>query len=102
MTDIVNTSTQNNKLHGISGFIMFKGSTCFQYIEGYREDLSQLIQNIKADERVDDYTTIIQGSLETRISPEGWYMKELVDEDFNQRFDQVYNKIKKQMKDYLV
>lgn len=72
MTDILNTSTKNNKLHGISGFIVFKNATLFQYIEGYREDLSQLVQNIKADERICDYTTIIQGSLETRISPEGW------------------------------
>lgn len=54
MTDIVNTSTTNNKLHGISGFIMFKDANCFQYIEGYKEVLSQLLDNIKSDKRVDN------------------------------------------------
>lgn len=54
MTDIVNISTTNNKLHGISGFIMFKDANCFQYIEGYKEVLSQLLENIKSDKRVDN------------------------------------------------
>ena len=43
----------------ISGFIFVdKDLTCFQYIEGPREKMSQLIQNIKNDPRQHDFVTL--------------------------------------------
>ena len=48
---ILETARQRNPVHGITGLLVFGGGIFFQWLEGPRDNVTQLMTNLRADPR---------------------------------------------------
>lgn len=60
-------ANHNNKLHGITGFLLFRQGRFFQYIEGPRDAIEQLYRNIARDPRNGDVQILLEGARDERL-----------------------------------
>lgn len=80
--DILNTATEFNNSHDISGCLVLHGGYFLQVLEGEQKVVQELYEQITQDPRHYDVTLLWEGNKESR-SFEGWSMafKELEQED---------------------
>lgn len=65
---------QNNRLHGVSGILLWSGRSFFQVIEGKQRVLEGLMENIEADARHDDVLILERRPIDYFLFTE-WSMK---------------------------
>jgi hypothetical protein len=70
---ILRTAKHNNRLHHVSGLLIFDGLHFCQYLEGDKVALDSLLQRIILDARHAEMKILGQGSLAERRFPE-WPM----------------------------
>jgi len=75
---ILSTARSANKMYGITGSLIFHRKVFFQLIEGPRESVLKLYDNIKSDSRHFDISTLWQGAKPSRDF-EKWSMAMLTD-----------------------
>lgn len=63
---ILNVSVENNKLHHITGFLMYVEKSFFQVIEGSQRAIDDLYQNLLNDERHTRVTKVLYGPIKRR------------------------------------
>lgn len=73
LTDLLLGARQRNQEHGITGILVYAAGNFAQVLEGPDAAIDQLLRNLHADPRHDDYRVIAEGSVETR-SFDGWSM----------------------------
>lgn len=65
---------EKNKLHGISGILLFSSGVVMQYIEGEQDQIDNLYSNILLDERHHNIIKLLDEFIENKIFKE-WSMK---------------------------
>ncbi len=87
--DILNTARDFNDKHNITGCLLFYNNQFLQIIEGNKEDITDLYNNIKKDKRHSSILLLSTGEKEERSFP-NWSMafKELNENDLNHIIDQ--------------
>jgi hypothetical protein len=55
---IIETSRHSNPANGITGMLVFGGGIFFQWLEGPRDNVSQLMRNLQADPRHHDFVSL--------------------------------------------
>lgn len=82
-------SVQRNKEHGITGYLSYLGDKFVQYIEGPPHEVTQLMANIRADDRHRVIAESSEARLVLRRFPQ-WFMRRLDDEDLRKlKHDQI-------------
>jgi len=78
--DILNVCREFNTKFKITGCLLFHNREFLQIIEGEKEDILQLYENICNDKRHNNINLIMQGEIEKKMFPD-WVMafKELTD-----------------------
>lgn len=73
MKYMVNDFQINNKKHNITGILLYSEGNVMQYIEGLRNEIDSLFDNIKSDVRHRSVITLLYDKIEERIFPK-WSM----------------------------
>jgi Txe/YoeB family toxin of Txe-Axe toxin-antitoxin module len=73
LQDLLDVSRKNNLEHEITGLLIIKDYIIVQYIEGEKDKILQLIENIKKDVRHFNLTIIKEEPIEKRLF-EQWSM----------------------------
>ena len=83
--DITKVAVRENKIHGITGVLVYLEGKFLQAIEGDEKELIQLLDNIKRDKRHQNVEYLIDTPIERR-SFSDWHMDSLL-LGHNQTFD---------------
>ncbi|MDO1501353.1 BLUF domain-containing protein [Winogradskyella maritima] len=67
ISDIVSVSRRQNKIHNITGCLVYHNNMFFQLLEGPKDAVLQLYENIKEDQRHYEVKTLWQGAKLKRI-----------------------------------
>lgn len=73
LSDILRISRVENRKRGITGLLIFVGWYFIQCLEGTRDDIGQLLENIRNDGRNHEVTVLIDRPVDKRAFPE-WNM----------------------------
>lgn len=73
MEQLADTSCENNVQYAISGLLLYVGGNFLQVIEGPREEVERLFENIKDDPRHGNIIKLIATEAESRMFPD-WSM----------------------------
>ena len=100
---IAEHSKENNRVHGITGMLMTSGedSVTFQYVEGRKQNIIQLTENIQRDSRQEGFSVLMRGHIEERICPE-WLMEICDQETYFEKLREISEKLDLSMKEYLI
>jgi hypothetical protein len=81
---ILESAHRNNPAHGITGLLVFGGGIFFQWLEGPRESLAQLMDRIRADGRHHDVVELTSGEeVRERMFP-NWDMELVSTQDIRE------------------
>lgn len=82
LLDLLKASRARNIDHEVTGLLIYVGHYFVQHIEGAPAKIEQLASNIKADDRISDFTVLLDVESENRVFP-NWLMgfNSLVDLD---------------------
>ncbi len=73
LADLLAGARLRNAEHGITGLLVYDGGWFAQVIEGPKDTVDQLLANITADPRHDEYRLISEGEIDARYFG-GWAM----------------------------
>lgn len=71
--DLLETAREKNMEAGITGILLYKGGNFLQLLEGDRDSVEALFQNIEKDPRHTDIVTLMKEEADTRAF-ESWSM----------------------------
>lgn len=71
--DLLDRVREKNTKAGITGMLLYKGGNFLQLLEGDKDAVEALFQNIEKDSRHTDIRTIMKGETDTRTF-ESWSM----------------------------
>ena len=74
LSHILATSTKNNKIHGVTGFLYFNDYQFIQYIEGEIANLNSVYEKIQQDSRHEIKCSIHDLTFSTHLMPK-WQMQ---------------------------
>lgn len=78
---ILETARQRNPVHGITGLLVFGGGIFFQWLEGPRDNVTQLMTNLRADPRHRDVVALTESEeARERLFPD-WDMEFVTTDD---------------------
>jgi hypothetical protein len=78
---ILETARKHNPVHGITGLLVFGGGIFFQWLEGPRDNVTQLMTNLKADPRHKDVVALTESEeARERLFPD-WDMEFVTTDD---------------------
>ncbi|MGE0116138.1 MAG: BLUF domain-containing protein [Steroidobacteraceae bacterium] len=80
VADIVRNARSYNRLHDITGLLVFDGERFLQYLEGPQSAVTRLVKRIETDPRHVEFKTIHQGLI-TRHRFSAWSMAYALDEE---------------------
>ena len=78
--NILNTARAQNKKYDVTGSLIYHREVFFQIVEGNKEDVLRLYENIRKDQRHSDVTIIWQGAKPSRDFG-NWNMAMLADDN---------------------
>lgn len=70
---ILASCKENNPTNNLTGILLHSKNYFLQYLEGDKDDLTKLYDNIKKDSRHEKVVTLKKGEIETRNFP-NWHM----------------------------
>jgi len=73
LSDLLLGARSRNEEHGITGILVYAAGNFAQVLEGPDPAIEQLLRNIDADPRHDDYRVISEGPIDARYF-HGWSM----------------------------
>lgn len=73
LADIMNVAQTQNRAHQLTGFLCFGNGYFFQYLEGEKQAVEQLFDNIQRDVRNRNVTLISDGLIDKRLFQD-WQM----------------------------
>ena len=73
LQDLLAGARLRNRVHGITGLLVYDAGYFAQVLEGPAPAIEQLLANIAADPRHDEYSLVSRGLVESRYF-EGWSM----------------------------
>jgi hypothetical protein len=73
LDDLLAGATVRNRLHGISGILVYDGGAFLQILEGPTDKISVLVKNIQVDPRHEDVVFLSAGAVEQHYF-NGWGM----------------------------
>jgi hypothetical protein len=78
---ILETARKHNPVHGITGLLVFGGGIFFQWLEGPRDNVTQLMTNLRADPRHRDVVALTESEeARERLFPD-WDMEFVTTDD---------------------
>ena len=89
MAYIVEKFQKANKLHNITGMLVYSNGNVMQYIEGSKNDIENLYKNIKSDPMHTNIITLLYENTESRIFPDWCLNYKVIKED---KFNEIRNK----------
>lgn len=73
LEELLVVARKNNSSKNVTGLLILKGRTFLQCLEGNKEDVLEIFEKIKKDERHDSIIELIEENEEKRYFP-NWYM----------------------------
>lgn len=73
LNELLEGSRDRNKFHHVTGLLIYVGNYFIQHIEGPPATIEQLVKNISSDDRIRDFTPLIDETKAERIFP-NWLM----------------------------
>ncbi|MDN3582889.1 BLUF domain-containing protein [Mucilaginibacter flavus] len=73
LLDILTVARTQNKVHHITGMLLYSQGTFIQVLEGEKDNLSQLFKNIELDTRHKNVIKLMTGTINQRNFPD-WLM----------------------------